>query len=81
MSRPEIASTGRHGTRPGAKSTARYTVTPAGSIDAQGPQVFVRLDGAYDDLQRIADTPIVAGGLARQVELIRLIGRLELEAL
>src|SRR3954449_5647543 len=38
------------------------TVTPAGSIDAQGPQVFVRLEGAYDDLQKIADTPIVAGG-------------------
>jgi multidrug efflux pump subunit AcrB len=37
-------------------------VTPAGSIDAKGPQVFVRLDGAYDDLQRIADTPIVSGG-------------------
>ena len=37
-------------------------VTPAGSIDAKGPQVFVRLDGAYDDLQKIADTPIVAGG-------------------
>jgi multidrug efflux pump subunit AcrB len=37
-------------------------VAPAGSIDAKGPQVFVRLDGAYDDLQKIADTPIVAGG-------------------
>jgi multidrug efflux pump subunit AcrB len=37
-------------------------ITPAGSIDAKGPQVFVRLDGAYDDLQKIADTPIVAGG-------------------
>src|ERR687883_214589 len=37
-------------------------VAPAGSIDTKGPQVFVRLDGAYDDLQKIADTPIVAGG-------------------
>lgn len=37
-------------------------VTPAGSIDADGPQVFIRLDGAYDDIQKIADTPIVAGG-------------------
>ena len=37
-------------------------VTPAGSIDTKGPQVFVRLDGAYDDLQKIRDTPIVAGG-------------------
>ncbi len=37
-------------------------VTPAGSIDTDGPQVFIRVDGAYDDLQRIADTPIVAAG-------------------
>jgi multidrug efflux pump subunit AcrB len=36
-------------------------VTPAGSIDTNGPQVFVRLDGALDDLQKIRDTPIVAG--------------------
>jgi multidrug efflux pump subunit AcrB len=38
------------------------TVTPAGSIDTQGPQVFIRVDGAYDSLQTIADTPIVAAG-------------------
>ncbi len=37
-------------------------VTAAGSIDTNGPQVFIRVDGAYDDLQRIADTPIVAAG-------------------
>jgi multidrug efflux pump subunit AcrB len=38
------------------------TVTPAGSIDTRGPQVFIRFDGAYDSVQAIADTPIVAGG-------------------
>lgn len=38
------------------------TVTPAGSIDTRGPQVFIRFDGAYDSIQAIADTPIVAGG-------------------
>jgi len=37
-------------------------VTPAGSIDTRGPQVFLRLEGAYDDLQKIADTPIIAAG-------------------
>lgn len=37
-------------------------VTPAGSIDVSGPQIFVRLGGAFDDLQKISDTPIVAGG-------------------
>lgn len=38
------------------------TVTPAGSIDTQGPQVFIRFDGAYNSSQAIADTPIVAAG-------------------
>ena len=37
-------------------------VTPAGSIDTQNQQVFIRLDGALDDLQKIRDTPIVSGG-------------------
>ncbi len=37
-------------------------VTPAGSVDTSGPQVFVRLDGAYDDLEKIRATPVVAGG-------------------
>ncbi|CUX06943.1 putative AcrA family cation efflux system protein precursor [Agrobacterium fabacearum S56] len=38
------------------------TVTPAGSIDTKGPQVFVRFDGAYNSEQAIADTPIAVGG-------------------
>jgi len=37
-------------------------VTPAGSIDTKGPQVYARLDGALTDLQKIRDTPIVAQG-------------------
>ncbi len=39
-------------------------VTPAGSIDTQGPRVFIRVDGAYDSIRAIADTPIVAAGQA-----------------
>jgi len=38
------------------------TVTPAGSIDTKGPQVFIRVNGAYDNIQAIANTPIAAGG-------------------
>ena len=37
-------------------------VTPSGSIDTQNQQVFIRLDGHFDDLQTIRDTPITAGG-------------------
>jgi multidrug efflux pump subunit AcrB len=38
------------------------TVTSAGSIDTQGPRVFIRVEGAYDSVHAIADTPIVAAG-------------------
>ncbi len=37
-------------------------VTPGGSIETQGPQVQIRLDGALDDLDKIRETPIVVGG-------------------
>jgi len=37
-------------------------LTPAGSVDTKGPQVFIRLDGAFDQLQKIRDTPIVVQG-------------------
>ena len=45
-----------------AALSRRNAVTPAGSIDTRGPRVFLRLDGALDDLQAIRDTPIVSGG-------------------
>ncbi|SEM47822.1 Multidrug efflux pump subunit AcrB [Bosea lupini] len=38
------------------------TVTPAGTVETKGPRVFIRVDGAYDSIRAIADTPIVAGG-------------------
>ena len=41
---------------------SRNVMTPAGSIDAKGPQVFIRLDGAIDDLQAIRNTAVVAQG-------------------
>jgi multidrug efflux pump subunit AcrB len=37
-------------------------ITPSGSIDTKAQQVFIRLDGALDDLQKIRDTAVVAGG-------------------
>src|SRR5712672_1088890 len=38
------------------------SVTPSGSIDTQSQQVYIRLDGAFNDLQKIRDTPIATGG-------------------
>jgi multidrug efflux pump subunit AcrB len=37
-------------------------ITPAGAIEANGPQMQVRLDGAFDDLEKIRDLPIAANG-------------------
>lgn len=34
----------------------------AGAIETRGAQIFIRLDGAFDELQKIRDTPIVAQG-------------------
>lgn len=45
-----------------AALNSRNIVTPAGSIEAKGPQIFIRLDGAIDDLQAIRDTAVAAQG-------------------
>jgi multidrug efflux pump subunit AcrB len=45
-----------------AALASQNVVTPAGSINTRGPEVFIRLDGGFDDLQEIRDTPIVARG-------------------
>ncbi|PXV76838.1 efflux RND transporter permease subunit [Pantoea sp. PNA 03-3] len=37
-------------------------LTPAGSIDTKGPQVFIRLDGAFNKLEQIRKTPVVVNG-------------------
>ncbi|MGX5010004.1 efflux RND transporter permease subunit [Enterobacter asburiae] len=37
-------------------------LTAAGSIETRGAQIFIRLDGAFDELQKVRDTPVVARG-------------------
>ncbi|WP_422843722.1 efflux RND transporter permease subunit [Acidovorax sp. M2(2025)] len=37
-------------------------LTPAGSIETRGPQVFLRVEGAFDNLEKIRQTPVVAQG-------------------
>ncbi|MCI9877116.1 efflux RND transporter permease subunit [Pseudomonas atacamensis] len=37
-------------------------LAPAGSVETKGPEVFLRVDGAFDTLQKIRDTPVVAQG-------------------
>jgi multidrug efflux pump subunit AcrB len=45
-----------------AALNSRNVMTPAGSVEARGPQVFIRLDGAIDDLDEIRNTPVAAQG-------------------
>jgi multidrug efflux pump subunit AcrB len=50
-------------------------ITPAGSIETKGQQVVVRLDGAFDDLSKIRDLPIVANGNILRLSEIAKVGR------
>ncbi|MDR3472417.1 MAG: efflux RND transporter permease subunit [Devosia sp.] len=58
-----------------AALSRQNAVTPAGSIDTSGPQVFLRLDGPLDDLQAIRDTPIVSGGRSLRLSDIATVSR------
>ncbi|MCK6686809.1 efflux RND transporter permease subunit [Enterobacter asburiae] len=41
---------------------SQNALAAAGSIETRGAQIFIRLDGAFDVLQKIRDTPFVAKG-------------------
>ena len=43
-----------------AALNSQNVLTPAGSIETKGPQVFLRVDGAFDTLEKIRQTPIIA---------------------
>ncbi|MCK7450037.1 efflux RND transporter permease subunit [Enterobacter chengduensis] len=42
--------------------SSQNALTAAGSIETRGAQIFIRMDGAFDELQKIRDTPFVAQG-------------------
>ncbi|HGN8754069.1 efflux RND transporter permease subunit [Enterobacter asburiae] len=41
---------------------SQNALAAAGSIETRGAQIFIRLDGAFDELQKIRDTPFIAQG-------------------
>ncbi|WP_250626744.1 efflux RND transporter permease subunit [Pinirhizobacter soli] len=45
-----------------AAVNGQNALTPAGSVETKGSEVFIRLDGAFDSLQKIRDTPVIAHG-------------------
>lgn len=54
---------------------SQNALTPAGSIDTQGPQVFIRLDGAFDKLEKIRETPIIVQGRTLQLSDVATVER------
>ncbi|WLS80406.1 efflux RND transporter permease subunit [Erwinia pyri] len=54
---------------------AQNVLTPAGSIDTSGPQVFIRLDGAFDKLEKIRETPVVVQGRTLQLSDVATVER------
>ncbi|MTD26284.1 efflux RND transporter permease subunit [Erwinia sorbitola] len=54
---------------------SQNVLTPAGSIDTSGPQVFIRLDGAFDKLDKIRKTPIVVQGRTLQLSDVATVER------
>lgn len=54
---------------------SQNVLTPAGSIDTRGPQVFIRLDGAFDKLEQIRATPIVVQGRTLQLADVATVAR------
>ncbi|MEA9588495.1 efflux RND transporter permease subunit [Xanthomonas sp. WHRI 10064A] len=45
-----------------AALNTQNALNAAGSVETRGPQVFIRLDGALDNLQKIRETPLVVQG-------------------
>ncbi|RJT09722.1 efflux RND transporter permease subunit [Rahnella inusitata] len=54
---------------------SQNVLTPAGSIDTQGPQVFIRLDGAFDKLDKIRKTPVIVQGRTLQLSDVATVER------
>lgn len=50
-------------------------LTPAGSLETEGPTVAVRLDGAFDDLQTIRDLPVSGNGTAMRLSDVATVKR------
>lgn len=58
-----------------AALNSQNALTAAGSVETKGPQVFIRLDGAFDELQKIRDTPVVSQGRTLKLSDIATIKR------
>ncbi|WP_461480985.1 efflux RND transporter permease subunit [Porticoccus sp.] len=58
-----------------AALNSQNVLTPAGSIETKGPQIFLRVDGALNNLEKIRQTPIVAQGRTLKLSDVATIDR------
>ncbi|HWU32732.1 MAG TPA: efflux RND transporter permease subunit, partial [Marmoricola sp.] len=58
-----------------AALNGQNAVTPGGSVETHGPEVFIRVDGALDQLKKIRDTPIAADGRTLRLSDIATVNR------
>ncbi|MCU1733495.1 MULTISPECIES: efflux RND transporter permease subunit [unclassified Pseudomonas] len=58
-----------------AALNGQNALTPAGSVETRGSQVFLRLDGAFDQLEKIRETPIVAQGRTLKLSDVATVSR------
>ncbi|SEJ67402.1 efflux RND transporter permease subunit [Paraburkholderia diazotrophica] len=58
-----------------AALNSQNVLTPAGSVETRGPQVLIRVDGAFDALQKVRDTPVVAQGRTLKLSDIATVSR------
>ncbi|WP_374553509.1 efflux RND transporter permease subunit [Aquitalea pelogenes] len=58
-----------------AALNSQNVLTPAGSIETKGPEVFVRIDGAFDKLEKIRQTPIVVQGRTLKLSDVATVAR------
>ncbi len=58
-----------------AALNSQNALTASGSVQTQGPEVFIRLDGAFDDLEKIRQTPVAAQGRSLKLSDIAVVRR------
>ena len=54
---------------------SQNALSPAGSVETSGPQVVVRVDGAFDQLAKIRETPVVTQGRTLKLEDVATVER------
>lgn len=75
LSNPRLATLGIRPQDVFNSLARQNNVTAAGSIDTSGPQVFIRLDGQFNDLDAIRNTPVAANGRTFKISDIATVER------